>query len=331
MALRAVIALALAALIAAPALAAEKKSGGGGCGSGSADDPVVACVNNTPIRKREVVEEVRNLSPEMRREPIDKLWPLLMNQSVAQVLMEQAARRDKLNKDPEVERRIKLAERALLVDIYAERVARKELTDEKLRQYYSKYAASRTGEEVCARHILLPTEAEAKAVIAELDKGADFATLARDKTTDPGGKASGGDLGCFTRDEMVKEFADAAFALKKGEMTQTPVKSHFGYHVIKVEDRRPAKAAPFDEVKDNLRYRAAHEIVERKVQELAKEAKIEVFNPDGSKIATRAPAAPPAPAPAQGSALDGSGDAGRPAEGVPVLSPATAPDQLQKK
>ena len=97
-------------------------------------------------------------------------------------------------------------------------------------------------EEVHARHILVKTEAEAKDIIKQLDAGKDFAELAKEKSTDPN-KSEGGDLGYFAKGRMVKEFEDAAFALKKGEYTKTPVKTQFGYHVIKVEDKRDRAAA----------------------------------------------------------------------------------------
>src|SRR6185437_5838990 len=139
-------------------------------------------------------------------------------------------------------------------------------------------------EEVKARHILLPTEAAAKEVIAQLDKGADFAALAKEKSTDPS-KETGGELGYFTRDDgMVPEFADAAFKLKKGEYTKTPVHTQFGWHVIEVEDRREVKPPSFEESKPQLKEEAARAAVGSKLKELRGKAKIETFALDGSPL-----------------------------------------------
>jgi peptidyl-prolyl cis-trans isomerase C len=167
-------------------------------------------------------------------------------------------------------------------------------------------------------------------VIEQLKKGADFATLAKEKTTDPAGKTSGGDLGWFTKDQMVPDFADAAFKLKKGEFTQTPVKTQFGWHVIKVEDRRVAKPPSFEELKPQLNNELAREFVAQKMNELKTAAKIELYNGDGSKpgapaaaTTPSAKAAPSAKATPAAPNLEGEAAPGQP--GIPVLSPATKP------
>jgi peptidyl-prolyl cis-trans isomerase C len=136
---------------------------------------------------------------------------------------------------------------------------------------------------VHARHILVPTEAEAKSVIAELEKGADFAALAKKYSKDPGAE-SGGDLGYFGHDDMVKEFADAAFALSPGQYTKTPVKTEFGWHVIKVEDRRAGKPPSFEEAREQLSREIAHGIIDGKLHDLRNAAKIEEFGLDGKPL-----------------------------------------------
>ena len=158
-------------------------------------------------------------------------------------------------------------------------------------------------EEVHARHILVATEDEAKALIAEIKKGAAFDKLAKDKSTDKASGAEGGDLGWFKKSDMVKEFADAAFDLKKGELTETPIKTQFGYHVIQVEDRRKAPPPAFEELAEQLREEMAREAVTAELDLLRSRAKIEKFNIDGSKPEPAAakpatPARPPAAAPA---------------------------------
>ncbi|MGO7427086.1 peptidylprolyl isomerase, partial [Rhizobium ruizarguesonis] len=124
--------------------------------------------------------------------------------------------------------------------------------DEVKARYDKEVAALPKQEEVHARHILVKTEDEAKDIIKQLDAGKDFAELAKEKSTDPN-KSEGGDLGYFSRGRMVKEFEDAAFALEKGTYSKTPVKTDFGFHVIKVEDKRDAPPPPFDQVQDQVR------------------------------------------------------------------------------
>jgi peptidyl-prolyl cis-trans isomerase C len=139
------------------------------------------------------------------------------------------------------------------------------------------------------------TEDEAKALIAEIKKGAAFDKLAKEKSTDKASGAEGGDLGWFKKSDMVKEFADAAFDLKKGDMTETPVKTQFGYHVIQVDDRRKAPPPAYEELADQLREEMAREAVTAQLDLMRSGAKIEKFNIDGSKPDV-APAKPATPA-----------------------------------
>jgi peptidyl-prolyl cis-trans isomerase C len=149
---------------------------------------------------------------------------------------------------------------------------------------------------VHARHILVSTEDEAKALIAEIKKGAAFDKLAKEKSTDKASGAEGGDLGWFKKSDMVKEFADAAFNLKKGELTEAPVKTQFGYHVIKVEDRRKAPPPAFEEMADQLKEEMAREAVTAQLDQLRSGAKIEKFAMDGGKPDAAPAAKPAAPA-----------------------------------
>ena len=140
------------------------------------------------------------------------------------------------------------------------------------------------GERVKASHILVETEDEAKAIIAELDNGADFAQLAKDKSTDTGSKGNGGDLGYFTRERMVTEFSDAAFTQEVGTYSKTPVKSEFGYHIIYVEDKKPAGVMDFSEVEQSITSKLTNTEVSKRFTEmldqLKSEAKIEYINTD---------------------------------------------------
>ncbi len=309
-----VIALLSLMLLAFPAWAEAKKP----AAEAAPADPVVARIDKVELHRSDVMNAMRALPPQLRQQPADKLYPMVLNNMIAEVLLSQAGRKAKLADDPLVKKRLAQVQDQLIAEAYVEQLVGKSATEQKLHANYDKYVKDAPPrEEVSARHILLPTEADAKAVIEELKKGADFAKLAKEKTTDPAGKSSGGELGYFTKEDMVPEFADAAFKLKKGEYTQTPVKTQFGWHVIKVEDRRTAPAPTFDQVKPRLVEQIRQEVIGAKVRELAAASKIEAFNPDGSKP-TPAPAA--ASAPAAGAPTLAPETA---TEGVPTLSPAT--------
>ena len=282
-----------------------------------AADPVVAIVNGEKIHRSDIQEALRTLPPQRTQQSPDKLYVAVLDQMVATTLVAQAARKAKTQDEPEVKRRLALVQEQVLAQAYVDHLVKGGLSDAKLKALYEKAVKNAPPrEEVNARHILLPTEAEAKAVIEQLKNGADFATLAKEKTTDPAGKASGGDLGWFPKEQMVPEFADAAFALKKGEFSQTPVQTKFGWHVIKVEDRRIAPAPTFDQLKPQLTEELARQLVKEKMDDLKTAAKIELFNGDGSRPGTK-PATPPAaaapPPPTS------------PEDAPPTLSPATKP------
>jgi peptidyl-prolyl cis-trans isomerase C len=309
----------------------------------NAPDAVVARVNGTAIYRSDLEALRSTLPPQVQQQPPDKLYPQLLQQVVAMQLVLQSARKEKLTEDPHVKKLEALAEEQIIQDAYFNGIIRKEVTEAKVRERYDQAVKnSPPREEVHARQIVVGTEDEAKQIIDQLKKGADFATLASQKTTEPAGKASGGDLGYFTAQDMVPEFAKAAFALKPGEFSQTPVKTQFGWHVIKVEDRRQAKPPSFEAAAPKLARDMAQEIYTEKVEELAKAAKVEVFNPDGSKVEqpppgsaapSRAPpataAAPPAGAPPEqgqpqlmpmenGTPMDPP-----PASGPPTMAPGT--------
>jgi peptidyl-prolyl cis-trans isomerase C len=148
----------------------------------------------------------------------------------------------------------------------------------------------KTEEEVHARHILVPTEDEAKAILVQLKGGADFATLAKEKSKDPGA-AEGGDLGYFTKDQMVPEFADVAFKLDKGQLSD-PVKTQFGWHIIKVEDKRTKPTPTFDQVKPQIENYVAHRAQAQLVENLRKSATIERLDKPAAPDASLNPAAP---------------------------------------
>ncbi|MBX9943200.1 MAG: peptidylprolyl isomerase [Reyranella sp.] len=259
-------------------------------------DPIVATVNGQPVRLSELEVAQQSLPAQFRNMPLQAVFPALLDRLIDSKLVVQESKKTKVNEDPAFKRRLAFVEEQVLQDFWIQREIARRVTAEKLQQRYEERLKSiPSEEEVQARHILVSTEDEAKALIAELKKGGAFDKLAKEKSTDKASGAEGGDLGWFKKSDMVKEFAEAAFALKKGELTEVPVKTQFGYHVILIEDRRKAPPPAFEEMADQLREEMAREAVTAQIDLLRSGAKIEKFNVDGSK-AEAAPAKPATPA-----------------------------------
>ncbi len=265
----------------------------------AAPNPVVARVNGQDIRLDEVQAEALRLPEELRGMAPQMLFPLLVDQMITQKAITQAARAAGLDRDPDVAARIRRAEEEALQQALITRAVAPVMSEEALRARYQREIAGRPAEEeVRARHILVPSEAEARTALAEARRaGADFAEVARRRSTGPGSR-EGGDLGFFKRGDMIPEFAEAAFAMQPGQISQNPVRTQFGWHVIKVEERRAVAAAPFEEAREALRQSAFEEGVNAEVERIRAAARIERFGMDGSPVAAPSlldGAAPPAP------------------------------------
>ena len=306
MIVRSLIALATALLFAAPVLAqaptpapaSPPAQGTAPAQAPAQPDPVLARVNGTEIHRADLITFLQQLPAQIQQMPMETLYPQLLEKLVNDVLLAEAGRKDKLAADPEVKRRVQKVEDDIIGRTYITRYIKSVMTEERIKQRYEKFLKERKPEDsVHAFHILVKTEDEAKAIIAQLKGGADFATLAKEKSIDPSAKQNGGDLDWFVKEEMVPEFSEAAFKLQKGQFTETPVKTQFGYHVILVVDRGPAPAPAFDKVRDELVRQLQSELVEAKLDALRSAAKIETFQPDGSPNppATPTPAITPAP------------------------------------
>lgn len=261
--------------------------------SKAAMDPVVARVNGVEIHLSEVEMARRALPPKYRSSPLRIIFPKLLPGLINAQLAAEAARAAGVDRQERVKRNIGAEERRILAGAYFDKIASERITEEALKKEYRVYARSEGNKEKArARHILLPTEKEAKEVIKALEGGADFADLARTKSKGPSGP-KGGDLGFFEHDRMVKPFADAAFALKKGEFTHVPVKTRFGWHVIKLEDKRRFPVPSFQKSRQFIVARLRNKIASELMNRLKKNADIETFNMDGSpKSSPQAKAGP---------------------------------------
>ncbi len=200
----------------------------------------------------------------------------IKDELVNREILSQAARKKGLDRGVLVSAQMDMARQAVLIRaFFDDYVKANPITDEKLKSDYEKFVVQMGDKEYKARHILVETEDEAKAIIASLGKGESFEKLAKDKSKDTGSKDNGGDLDWGPAGRYVPEFGNAMKALKKGETTKIPVKSPFGFHVIRLDDVRDMKVPAFAEVKDNFKQRAQQDQVTKLVQELRAKATVE--------------------------------------------------------
>src|ERR1700761_4803359 len=259
-------------------------------------NPVLAKVNGAEIRQSDMALAEEELGPSL-----DKMDPATKQENLLSFLIDmkivsKAAEDKKIENNDDFKKRMAFARNRLLMDSLLASEGKAATTDEAMKKVYDEAAKQISGEqEVRARHILVETEDEAKAVKAELDKGADFAELAKKKSKDPGA-ADGGDLGFFTKDQMVPEFSAVAFSLEPGKISD-PVKSQFGWHIIKVEEKRNRKPPEFDQVKGQIETYVARKAQAEYVGKLREAAKIERMDkPAETAKADTKPADPAKPA-----------------------------------
>jgi peptidyl-prolyl cis-trans isomerase C len=240
----------------------------------SEDNPVLAKVNGSEIRQSDVALAEEELGPSLAQmDPATKKDNVL-GFLIDMKIVAKAAEDKKIENSDDFKRRLAFARGRLLMDSLLAGEGKAAVTDEAMKKVYEDASKQITGEqEVHARHILVETEDEAKAIKAELDKGADFAELAKKKSKDPGA-SDGGDLGFFTKDQMVPEFSAVAFALEPGKISD-PVKSQFGWHIIKVEEKRSRKAPDFEQVKAQIETYVTRKAQADYVAKLREAAKVE--------------------------------------------------------
>ena len=264
-----------------------------------ADDanPVLAKVNGSEIRQSDMAIAEEELGPSLEKmDPATKKENLLAF-LIDMKIVAKAAEDKKVEDSDEFKKRLAFARNRLLMDSLLANEGKAATTDEAMKKVYDDAAKQITSEqEVHARHILVATEDEAKAIEEELKKGADFAELAKKKSKDPGA-SDGGDLGFFTKDQMVPEFSAVAFSLEPGKISD-PVKSQFGWHIIKVEEKRNRKPPDFDQVKGQIETYVTRKAQADYVAKLRETAKIERMDqpadaaakPDAATDAKMAPA-----------------------------------------
>ena len=267
-------------------------------GPADAQDKVVAKVNGREITEfdmrlaeAEIGNDLGSIAPEQRRR-------VLVEYLIENHLFAQAAEGEKLGSGAAFDERMKYWQRRALRDAYFDKSVKAAVNEAEAKKLYdAQMTAAKPQEEMRARHILVETEAKAKEIFQLIAHGEDFTRMAKQHSKDPGSKDEGGDLGYFTRGQMVPVFEEAALKLKKGEVSQ-PVQSQFGWHIIKLEDTRQRGAPPFDQIKDRIMASLIHRKAQEVGQKLRDSATIDFVDPTLKAEAEQESKIRPAPAPA---------------------------------
>ncbi|QDH13773.1 peptidylprolyl isomerase [Formicincola oecophyllae] len=283
-------ALALCALSTAPSLAQAANPQAPAAPAKAAANPnmTIASVNGEKITLGDVQKTIQSLPPaaqSLRSNPT-VLVPIVVNQLIDQKVIQAAAIKDGLENKPDVKAAMQSAADAVLQNAYLEQKVRPMITDSALKAYYDKhYADRKPEEEIHARHILVNTKEQADSIIKQLDKGADFSKLAAADSADKGTAAqNGGDLGWFKRGDMIPAFSDAAFTMKPGSISQTPVHTQYGWHVIQVLGTRTAPVPSFAQEKDRIRAILIRDDVKKVIDNAQKAAKVVRYDVNGKVV-----------------------------------------------
>lgn len=232
-------------------------------------------VNGVAIPQNRIDAMSKELTAQGQPESPERL-AAIKDELVNREVLAQAAAKRGLDKNPDVAAQMEMARQAVLVRaLFENEMKANPITEADLQKQYEAFKAQMGTNEYKVRHILVDKEDDAKAIIAELNKGGDFAKLAKDKSKDPGSKDNGGDLDWGPAARYVKPFSEAVQKLPKGQTTTAPVKTDFGYHVIRVDDVRPLKVPEFSELKQQFQQRAQQQQIQKLVAELRSKAKVE--------------------------------------------------------
>ena len=237
--------------------------------------PIVANVNNEDISLETMIHAMNELPPEIQSQPFMSYYEDLLERVIDIKLFAQEGKKMKLDEEPSVRAAIDFVIEKVLMQAFLSKYVQENIKEENIKASYNNFIADETSrEEIKASHILIDTESEAIDVINMLNDGDDFAELAKNKSTGPSGP-SGGDLGWFKRGQMVPPFEKAAFSINKNEISQRPVQTQFGWHVIKVFDKRIPEAPSYESMKSKLIQDLERKIVSKKIQDLRNDALIE--------------------------------------------------------
>jgi peptidyl-prolyl cis-trans isomerase C len=241
---------------------------------------VIATVNGQDITEGDLTLAEGDLDQQFARLPAEQRRAAALSAIIEIKLLASEAQTKGLDKDEEFQKRMQFLQDRALHSAVVEKEVAGNITDEEIRaRYDTEIAKTPAQNEVHARHILVKTKEEADAIIKDLDGGANFEEIAKEKSSDPGSGANGGDLGYFGAGQMVPEFEKAAFALEVGAYTKEPVQSQFGFHIIKLEDKRQQQPPAFDQVKDQFRSLVLRDKYFALVKSLREASKVEITDP----------------------------------------------------
>lgn len=247
-------------------------------------DPVVAEIGGEKIMRSDVFNFIATLPEQVRQMPLQTLFPLALDQVLNNKIVTMKANEAKIAADPEVEKLMETAKEQIVRNVYVERELGKAVSQKDLLKAYEKVLEGfERVDEVRARHILVPDEEKARAIIKQLDEGAKFEDLVKDSVDAPTAQ-NGGDLGYFSKDQMIPEFAEAAFALAPGKYSKEPVKTQFGFHVVKVEEKRKRPEPEFELLKPQLEAQVRREKLNGMLESWQKDAKIKKFDINGDAV-----------------------------------------------
>lgn len=244
-------------------------------------NPVVAKLGSEEIKRMDVFQFIQTLPANARQLPMDQLFPSALEQIVNMKLVEKNTANVKLDNDPEVKERLEEAKKNIVRGVFIEKEVEKRLTEDKLKKAYEQYVEGFPKiDEVRASHILVEDKAKAEELLKQLKDGASFEELAKENSTD-GTAEEGGDLGYFSQSDVVEPFAMAAFNLEKDEMVSEPVQTDFGYHIIKVTDKRIRPPAKYEEIMPLLEPQLRQATLNDLVREWRQKADVELFDING--------------------------------------------------
>jgi peptidyl-prolyl cis-trans isomerase C len=213
---------------------------------------VAAKVNDHIISAQDVLNVINTLPQNIKKKPLPEIYPRVVNELINQYLITKQAYNEKLDLDQKVINLVKKSQDKILAKYWLNNYIKNETKEEKIKTFYNNYLKSfQKYKEANASHILVKNNEEARAIIKKINNKSKFSELAKTHSTGPSGK-NGGNLGWFGPGQMVKEFEQATFSLGKGEISQEPVKTKFGFHIIKLNDIRDAKPKKLDEIKQNI-------------------------------------------------------------------------------
>ena len=271
-------------------------------------NPVIAKVDGKDITRVDVYNFIQMMPEQIQQMPATAVYPLALEQVINTRLIQNKADSADMENTPEFKREVEMAKQQIARNLYVQKMVDEKITDAELKKDYDKLiGAAPSVEERKASHILVDSKDKADAIIKQVAEGTNFNALAKKESKDPTASQNSGELGWFTKEAMVPEFAKAAYGMKKGDISKEPVKTNFGWHVIKLEDVRTQPKPSFEQVKPALEMQKRREVLEKTVNGWREAAKIELFDINGDPLPaektqapeTAAPAAAPDAAPAE--------------------------------